>query len=92
LSSSLEFFQSVYNDEAMPLMTRMRAAQVALPFEHAKLAVVAQLHGGCAAQLEAAMVRAGEPVVVDAKANAPRDYRQKSLNLVGASSVYRTVC
>jgi hypothetical protein len=46
----------------------MRAAALALPFEHPKLAVVAQLRGeDFAAQLEAAMKRSGKSVVIDAK-------------------------
>jgi hypothetical protein len=69
--TSLDFLQAVYRDPTQPLHTRLRAAALALPFEHPKLAVVAQLRGeGFAAQLEAAMRRAGKSVVIDAKAVA----------------------
>jgi hypothetical protein len=67
-ATSLDFLQAVYRDPSQPLHTRLRAAALALPFEHPKLAVVAQLRGeGFAAKLEAAMRRAGKPVVIDAK-------------------------
>jgi hypothetical protein len=78
-ATSLDFLQAVYRDPTQPLHTRMRAAALALPFEHPKLAVVAQLRGeGFAAKLEAAMRRAGKSVVIDAKPAAAIERKHQS--------------
>ncbi len=56
--SSLELLQAVYSDPGQPLSRRMRAAIAALPFEHPKLCVTANIQGhGFAAQLERAWQR-----------------------------------
>jgi hypothetical protein len=56
--SSLELLQAVYSDPGQPISRRMRAAIAALPFEHPKLSVVANLEGnGFAAELERAWQR-----------------------------------
>jgi hypothetical protein len=39
----LEFLQAVYEDDRLPLTTRMRAAAEAAPYMHPKLAVIANL-------------------------------------------------
>jgi hypothetical protein len=57
--SSLEFLRAVYSDPGQPIARRMRAAIAALPFEHPKLAVTANIDGGpgFAARLEEAFRR-----------------------------------
>lgn len=65
--SSLEFLQAVYRDSGQPISRRMRAAIAALPFEHPKLAVTANIVGGSgfAARLEEAIARSR--TVIEAK-------------------------
>lgn len=49
----LEFLQAVYEDDRLPLTTRMRAAAEAAPYMHPKLAVIANLENrGFGDQLE----------------------------------------
>jgi hypothetical protein len=60
-ATSLDFLQAIYRSSALPLATRMRAAVAALPFEHPKLAVTAQIDvdGDFAERLEQAILRSG---------------------------------
>ena len=44
-ATSLDFLQAIYRDPRQPMQRRMRAAQAAIPFEHPKYAVVAQVGG-----------------------------------------------
>lgn len=70
VDSSLEFLRQVYRDPGQPMQRRMRAAIAALPFEHPKLAVTANIDGGpgFAARLEEAYRRSrlvASPTVID---------------------------
>ena len=42
-ATSLDFLRQVYRNASLPLPTRMRAAGMAIQFEHAKLAVTAMV-------------------------------------------------
>jgi len=66
--TSLDFLKAIYRSSALPLSTRMRAAIAALPFEHPKLAVTAQIDadGDFAERLEQAILRSEmAPRVID---------------------------
>ena len=70
---SLEFLRSIYQNVQLPLGQRMRAAIAALPFENPKLAVTAMLNGeNFAAEIEAAMVRSGKALVIQAQPELPK--------------------
>ena len=60
--------QAVYRDPAQPMTRRMRAAVAALPFEHPKLSVNANLDNNFASVMEQYGRQAGKPNVIDAKA------------------------
>jgi len=64
-ATSLHFMQAIYRDGQQPMTRRMRAAQSALPFEHAKLEISLN-SDGFANVLEEAMVRLGKTIVIDA--------------------------
>ena len=78
-SRALEFLQAVYCNDQLPLVTRMRAAIAALPFESPKLAVTALVNDeGFAEMLDRAikrteqmengkLIRAKPPVMIEAK-------------------------
>jgi hypothetical protein len=64
-NTSLDLLQAIYRSADQPLHRRMRAAIAALPHEHPKLAVTAQLDGkSFAAELEAARNRSGQATVI----------------------------
>jgi hypothetical protein len=66
-ATSLTLLQKIYRSSAIPLMTRMRAAIAAIPFEHPKLAVTATVEAGdFADQLERAIDRSRR-VMIEAK-------------------------
>jgi hypothetical protein len=63
-ATSLDLFQQVYRNPSLPLMTRMRAAGMALPHEHPKLAVTAVVsEGDFANQLDRTVLRGSGPSV-----------------------------
>jgi hypothetical protein len=64
--TSLDLLRAVYRNPAAPLSVRLRAAIAALPHEHPKLAVTANLNGETFADaLERAIVRSGKAEVVN---------------------------
>jgi hypothetical protein len=66
-ATSLDLLQAVYRDPAQPLSTRMRAAALAIGYEHPKLSITANNSAiGFAAKLEANMRRMGHSPVIDA--------------------------
>jgi hypothetical protein len=59
--TSLDLLRAVYRSPAVPLSVRLRAAIAALPHEHPKLAVTANLNGETFADaLERAIARSGK--------------------------------
>ena len=66
--TSLTLLQVVYRSAALPLPTRMRAAAIAIPFEHPKLAVTAVIGSDdLAERLDRAIARTnGTPKVIEA--------------------------
>jgi hypothetical protein len=57
--TSLDLLQAVYRCSAIPLPVRMRAASMALPFEHGRLSVTANvgLDGDWPSRMEALIAR-----------------------------------
>jgi hypothetical protein len=83
-NTSLDFLQAIYRSSDQPLNVRMRAAVAALPFEHPKLSVNANLGGnvGYARGLERAIkivqerkLSRGEPLVIDGDAERLSDVK-----------------
>src|SRR5262249_652264 len=58
-ATSLEFHQAVYRNASLPISTRQRSAQAALPFEYQKLAVKMNMRN-FVEELEAAIERANK--------------------------------
>jgi hypothetical protein len=68
--TSLDLLQQVYRNPSLPLPTRMRAAGMALQFEHPKLAVAVTVNSGdFATQLDKAVERSRMVLMIEAKAN-----------------------
>jgi|SRR6516164_2472269 len=80
-ATSLEFHQAVYRNASLPISTRQRSAQAALPFEYPKLAVQMNI-SNFAEELEAAIERAqlrsaqmkqvNQPKLIEAKRSGLR--------------------
>jgi hypothetical protein len=66
--------QGIYRGKIIPDGQRMKAAIAALPFEHPKLTVSANISAvGFASRLERAMVASGKRAVIDATAKPAID-------------------
>jgi len=75
--TSLDLLSAIYRDPELPLTVRIRAAIAALPFEHPKLAVTANVSvADFADQLEKAIMRSGKSLVV----GAPRVIESSTMN------------
>ena len=60
-ASSLDFLRAVYRSPSQPMARRMRAAQIAVEYEHPRLAVTALMDGkAIGAALERALKRSGK--------------------------------
>ena len=66
--TSLDLLQGIYRDPEQPQTTRLRAAALAIPYEHVKHSVVANVHS-FAAQMEEIARQRGRSNVIDAKPN-----------------------
>jgi hypothetical protein len=66
-ATSLDFMQAIYRDPAQPMTRRMRAAVAALPFEHPKLSVNANIDNHFADQIEEMVRRSGRSNVIGPK-------------------------
>jgi hypothetical protein len=72
-ATSLTLLRAVYRSAALPLPTRMRAAAMAIAYEHPKLAVTAILSDDSFAErLDRALARSAGPKVIEASP-APRE-------------------
>jgi hypothetical protein len=73
-ASSLELLQAVYRSPHVPLSTRMRAATIAIPFEHPKLGVTVNVNddGSFAARLDAAIQRSMNGHAVEVEKVEPK--------------------
>lgn len=65
-ATSLDFMQAVYRDRSQPVSLRMKAATAALPFEHPKLSVNANVDNHFAAQMEEFARKIGKSNVIGA--------------------------
>jgi hypothetical protein len=91
-ASSLELLQAIYRSPHVPLSTRMRAASMAIPFEHPKLGVTVNVNddGSFAARLDAAIQRSTnghakvEKVEGPVIEHSPSEMREPMLPMPGA--------
>jgi hypothetical protein len=70
---AIDYLQAVYRGLIIAETNRMKAAIAALPFERPKLAVTANINAqNFADEIEAAMIRSGKALTIDAKPPARR--------------------
>ena len=69
-ASPLDFLQAVFRDPSQPMQRRMKAAEVAAPYAHPKIAVVASLDAEFANRIEEMMRGKGLNPVIDAPRKA----------------------
>jgi hypothetical protein len=76
-ATSLEVMQAIYRNPKQPLTRRMRAAQIAIAYEHPKLSATYAVDGSrnFSAEMKSIAQRSGRGNVLDAKS----DYRQPQL-------------
>jgi hypothetical protein len=72
-ATSLDFLQAVYRDPRQLMARRLRAATVAIPFEHPKLSVGTNFNSGFAARMERRMESIGMRRMLDAPLLKPAD-------------------
>jgi hypothetical protein len=65
-ATSLQFLQSIYRDPAQPLGVRMRAAALAIAYEHPKLSVSVTGVAGFGNAMERLMQAKGMQPIIDA--------------------------
>jgi hypothetical protein len=85
---SLDFLQAIYRSPAFPTSTRMRAAQIAIPYEFPRLAITATMmdDGSFAARLDraiqrSALAQAGKVKTIEAKSveHSPAELRTRPI-------------
>jgi hypothetical protein len=67
-ATSLDLMQAIYRNSAQPMTRRIRAALIAIAYEHPKLSVNANVDNHFASRMEEIARASGRSCVIDAKA------------------------